>query len=116
MNASVLIDIPSLIFVSSALWVGLFVGAKDIHRTVSLSQDLVLPMGMTASLIGLIRILSDLNDLSQLLPALAVAVLPLFYSGILFVLLDVLRTRSWKDSTSEVCSGSAASCRLEAKT
>ena len=83
-----LIDLPSFIFVASSLIAGLILSLPDLKRGLLAARDLSLPMGLLASIIGLVALFAHMDDPSEIGPALGVALLPVLYGVAFYPLLS----------------------------
>lgn len=84
-----ILDVPSLLFSSSALVVGGISGGKNIQKGIAIARDIAIPIGIIGTLIGFVNMLSSLDDPSALGPAIGVSFLTTLYGLILFVLCNI---------------------------
>ena len=90
MNIFQFVNLPSIFFVSSVVIAGFIVGGSNIRKSLQIARDTCIPMGIVATLIGFIKMLSSLDAPSSIGPAIAVAFISTLYAFILFTFLDAL--------------------------
>ena len=85
-----ILDIPSLLFSSSALVVGGISGGRNIKRGVTITRDIAIPIGIIGTLVGFVNMLSQIDDPSALGPSIGVSFLTTLYGLLLFALCNII--------------------------
>ena len=93
-----LYDIPTLL-IYALLCIGCIMlsGQKTKSDKLDFLQKIAIPNGALIAIIQFVFILARLDDLSVLGPAIAVGVLVLLYSLVLYVVVTILKTRCEKE-------------------
>ncbi len=91
MDFTILIDIPSLmIVVAQGVTLGVILGLKNPQGVVSPLRALALPLGLNGGLIGFTKMLANLDDMTVIGPAFAVALLTPFYGLFTYLICTAL--------------------------
>ena len=112
------VDFLSALFVSFAVLPGIMVGRSSLHTISTAIRDISIPLGIIGNIVGMILILSNMNDPSKLSAALSVAMLPILYGVLLAGLCQIIVAQTRQPpqprSTSllELIMATSATCTL----
>ena len=76
-------DLYSSIVVLSSVLIGFTIGKGNLLRSLLITRDIAIPIGISGALIDFVAMLSALSEPITLFPAMKVALLPPFYAILL---------------------------------
>ena len=94
-----ILDIPSLLFSSSALVVGGISGGRNIPKGIAITRDIAIPIGIIGTLVGFVNMLSQIDDPSALGPSIGISFLTTLYGLLLFALCNIIVSWFPEDNT-----------------
>ena len=94
-----ILDIPSLLFSSSALVVGGISGGRNIQKGIAITRDIAIPIGIIGTLVGFVNMLSQIDDPSALGPSIGISFLTTLYGLLLFALCNIVVSWIQEDNT-----------------
>ena len=104
-----LIDLPSLLFVVLSVCAAAVVGRRS-SSPARAADSVVLQIGVTGTLIGLVQMLRNMDDPAHLGPALGLALLPAFYAALIKAGLDMVPREEEAEATPAGSLGGIALC------
>lgn len=91
------IDIPTLLIIAVICATCVFLsGARTSYDVLKMIQKIVIPIGVFSFFFSVVIILGNISDLSKLGPSLAVAILSVIYSLIIYLIVVTIVSRKEK--------------------